>query len=241
MKKLLIILTMFTLAFSVFAQEAEQEQAQPASAPAKKKAKKEFDVEITAGLPVHWTNAEHDVGGIIREDKDVVSAESLGLGLVFHFSRKVGFTFEGDLSFSQSLYGDPAHDSSHYSQVVGNFFMGPVFYLYNGNYLRVPFAVGAHLFYFGNDHWDRAGIATDFINVSDFQFGPAFYLGIQFHFNNNIYILARTSINYDIVRYHGVKSSDGAKALPAELDVIFVKNGFSGWGVKPVMGLGIKF
>jgi len=226
MKKLLVILTMLTLAVSLFAQE-EGEQAAPSGKP-----KKEFDLEITAGVPIHWTNTEHSPW----EEKNVVGSVSLGLALVFNFNQKIGLTIDSDFSFVQSLYGDPSITSSYYSQVAANILIGPVVYLYNGSFLRIPLAFGVHGFYYNNDHWDKAVGATDYYNYTDYQFGPGIYIGIQFHFNNNIYILTRTNVNYDIARYYTSKVGIGGVASSdSEFKLI------GAWSVKPVIGLGIKF
>jgi hypothetical protein len=226
MKKLLVILTMLTLAVSLFAQE--EEQAAPSG-----KQKKEFDLEITGGVPIHWTNTEHGV----TEEKNVVGSVSLGLALVFNFNQKVGLTIDSDFSFAQSLYGDPTPLSSYYSQVTANILIGPVVYLYNGSFLRIPLAFGVHGFYYNNDHWDTTPAV--YYNVNDYQFGPGLYIGIQFHFNNNIYILTRTNVNYDIARYYTSKVGTGGGTPSVTSGSEFKLIG--AWSVKPVIGLGIKF
>jgi hypothetical protein len=230
MKKLLVILTMLTLAVSLFAQEEGE------AAPATGRTKKEFDLEITGGVPVHWTASRH--GGL--EDKTVTATVSVGLGLVFNGKKqKAGFTIDADLALGQSLYGDPVQSSGFTGLASANVLLGPVFYIYNGSFLRIPLAFGLHYYYYNNDVWVRNGLGgtlNEFWNLSDHQGGLGTYIGVQFHFNENLYIVARTNINIDFVRYHIEKEYAGAATN--------AHTGFElalAWSVKPTIGLGIKF
>lgn len=241
MKKLLIVLVMLSLAFVVFAQEAEQEeleddyyvvdQEEPQTTE-EARPKKEFDLELTAGIPFHWTDAEHDP----NEDKVVTSALSLGVGLIFNFSQKVGLTLDTDISFARSLSGASVTSSEFYSLVTANVLLGPVIYLYNGSFLRVPLAFGIHYYFYSSDHWHDAVAGGQWWKYTDHQFGPGAYLGIQFHFNKNIYLLSRTNINFDIGRYHVTQGgSGGSSSSDSEFEII------GALSVKPAFGLGIKF
>jgi hypothetical protein len=232
MKRLLVILTMLTLAVSLFAQEEGE------AAPSQRA--KEFDLEITGGVPVHWTGAEHTHGSYTLEDKTVTATSSLGLGLIFNGkSKKVGFAIDADFAFGQSLYGDPIQNSGFTGIAAANVLLGPVFYIYNGSFLRVPLAFGIHYYYYSNDVWVRdtlGGTPDEYWNLSDHQGGLGTYFGVQFHFNANLYIVARTNISVDFVRYHIEKESLGT-ATDAH-------TGFElalAWSVKPTIGLGIKF
>jgi hypothetical protein len=240
MKKLLILLVMLSMAFVVFAQEAEDEyyaadQDAPQQATEDSGSGKGFALEVTAGIPVHWTDAEH----ADNEDKTVTSALALGLGLTFNFNRKVGITLDTDISFARSLYGASVTQSEFYSLVTANALLGPVIYLYSGSFLKIPFAFGIHYFFYSSDHWHESGAAFpggQWWKYTDHQFGPGAYLGIQFHFNKSLYILSRTNVNFDIARFHtGEFGTAGTSAEDSEFEWV------GALSVKPTLGLGIKF
>jgi biopolymer transport protein ExbD len=235
MKKLLVLLVMLTLVFTVFAQEAETEyyeEDQTASQTTESpQPEKEFDLEVTAGIPIHWTDAENDP----IEDKSVTSAVALGVGLVFNFNRKVGLALDTDISFARNLQGTSETSSSFYSLVTANVLLGPVIYLYNGSFLRIPLAFGIHYYFYSNDFW-QTGIGNQWWKNTDHQFGPGIYLGIQFHFNKSLYILSRTNINFDIARYYVAEVGAGPDS-DSDSDFEFI----GALSVKPTIGLGIKF
>jgi hypothetical protein len=248
MKKLLILLIMLSLVFVAFAQEEEEyveddvtytaideESLRTTVSP---RGAKEFDLEITGGLPIHWTDAlDHPVDD--NEDKTVVGSLSLGVSLVFNFNRKVGLTLDTDISFARSLYGDSVVGSDYIGITTANVLLAPVFYLYNGNFLRVPLAVGIHYYFYSDDFWwDNSGVLTtgDWRQRSDHQFGPGGYLGVQFHFNKNIYLLTRTNVNFDIARFHSAKwRQAGANDDLNEFEWV------AALSTKPTFGIGLKF
>jgi hypothetical protein len=236
MKKLLILMVMLTMAFVVFAQVAEDEYyAADQEAPqttGNSGSGKEFDLEITAGIPFHWTDSHERPD----ENKTVTSSLSLGLGLTFNFNRKFGITLDTDISFARSLYGDPTTNSNFYSLITANALLGPVIYLYNGSFLRIPLAFGIHYYFFSGDHWDATATGV-FWKYTDHQFGPGAYLGIQFHFNRSLYILSRTNVNYDIGRFLVSKAGTGVGTSSSDSDFEWV----GALSVKPTIGLGIKF
>ncbi|WP_461247913.1 hypothetical protein, partial [Treponema sp. R6D11] len=75
----------------------------------------------------------------------------------------------------------------------------------------------------------------------DLQIGPGISLGVQFHFSENIYIFSKTNVVMDLFRWHQAKyiADDGTGTYTdysnSETEIVI------GWGVKPVLGLGIKF
>jgi hypothetical protein len=71
----------------------------------------------------------------------------------------------------------------------------------------------------------------------DFQMGPGVSLGVQFHFNNSIYIFSRTNVSVDLFRWHQVKYIDDTPTDNSRSEVEFALS----WEVKPVLGIGIKF
>ncbi|MDR1143367.1 MAG: hypothetical protein LBK77_03995 [Spirochaetaceae bacterium] len=232
MKKLLLLLAVLILAGGmVFAQDEGD------AAPAGEKPEL-FDLEVSAGFPVHWTNSEHDNTGVLREDKSVTANTALGVALLFNFTRKVGLTLDADFFFGGKLAGISSPSSDHNSLFGVNALLGPVIYIYNGSFLRVPLALGVHVYYFSDDLWiPQVSAGTDvWLKRRDLQFGPGAYIGVQFHFNNNIYIFSRTSVAVDVLRWHQEKGYIGGVEIDeSEFELAF------GWEIKPAIGLGIKF
>jgi len=221
-----------------------------------------FDMEIYAGFPIHWTNAEHDQDfywfnpGYNMEDKSVTANTAIGFSMNFNFNRKAGFNLDADFFFGGKIAGFANPSSDYISMFGANVLMGPVFYLYSGSFLRIPLTVGGHLSYFSDDMWMPNLIGYDpqnpssvqstdgaWMNRKDLQIGPGISLGVQFHFSDSIYIFSRTNIVVDLFRWHQIRyiaddgSGNGTYAAMAKSEAEFALS----WGVKPVLGLGIKF
>jgi hypothetical protein len=237
-KHLLLLAALILVGGMVFAQDEGGDAAPEREKP------ELFDLEISAGFPVHWTNAEHDDAGPLIEDKSVTANTALGVTLLFNFTNKVGFTLDTDFFFGGKLAGIASPSSDHNSLFGINALLGPVVYIYNGSFLRIPLALGVHIYYFSDDLWipDLAGTAGSWIKRRDLQFGPGAYIGVQFHFNNNIYLFSRTTVAIDVVRWHQVKGSyfDSVTGTLAEVDDSEFELAF-GWEIKPAIGIGIKF
>jgi hypothetical protein len=242
MKKLFILLLMVAVAFTLFAQEAEDDYtAIDQDAAEETGSGREFDVEITAGIPMHWTDGYDHPDD--QKDKYVSQALSLGVALTYNFNTKFGITLDTDYAFVRFV-GSQSNDAGVYDGYDGlfeaNALLGAVVYLYNGNFLRIPLAFGIHYYYFvGPDYWPSGspgGIAGTWVSATDHQFGPGAYLGLQFHFNKSLYILARTSVTVDVARYHTWSGYvNGAKDEDSEFELI------TSLHVKPTFGLGIKW
>jgi len=229
MKKLCFLLAVFLLATAVFAQEERKELGI-----------ERFNLEVNVGFPVHWTNGVHDDAvnqGNKFEDKFVTANTAIGVATTFNFTRVIGLTLDTDFSLGAKLSGFASPTSDYISLAGANVFLGPVFYLYNANSLRIPLAVGVHMYYFADDLWiPNLGNSGAWINRQDFQIGPGFSLGIQYHFDNGVYIFSRTNVMLDIYRMHTLYGSDGT-ALDDQYHSDYSLN----WSVKPCIGIGIKF
>jgi hypothetical protein len=255
MKKLIVLPVVLILVTGLCFAQMEQTAPVPEI--------EKLDLEISVGFPIHWTNTVHDQDffwfnpDYDMEDKSVTANTAIGFSMLFNFSQKVGFSLDTDFFYGAKIAGF-ANPSSDYISMFGtNIFLGPVFYLYNGIFLRIPLTVGAHMYYFSDDLWmpNFAGFDpanppasipnTDglWMNRRDFQLGPGVSLGVQFHFNKSIYIFSRTNVAIDVFRWHQVKyiADDGSGAGTFEAksssDTEFTVN----WQVKPVLGIGIKF
>ena len=209
-----------------------------------------FDLEISAGFPIHWTNAKHGQNffwfnpGFLMEDKSVTANTAIGFSMNFNFTKDVGLNVDTDFFYGAKLAGFSNPSSDYISLFGANALIGPVFYLYNSDLLRIPLTVGAHMYYFSDDLWMPTSLQnTDglWANRKDLQLGPGITLGVQFHFNDNIYIFSRTNVVLDFFRWHSIDSvaDDGTGTLSEQYksETEFVL----GWGVKPIIGLGIKF
>jgi len=277
MKKLFILLAVFILVSGLcFAQTANvaQPPANGGEVPALPKPEL-FDLEVSVGFPVHWTNAEHDREfyafygqEYLQLDKTVTGNTSIGVSLLWNFSRKIGLTFDADFFYGGRLGGFSSSTSDSNQMFGANALLGPVFFIYNGTFLRVPLAVGVHVYYFFDELWvpyldptPHPTVAGDqlagdgfWIQRQDLQFGPGIYLGVQFHFNNNIYLFSRTNVSIDVYRRNQIKwiidedltaypYPPAGTALSGNLtDEAKSEMGFAiSWNVKPALGLGIKF
>jgi len=236
MKKLALLAALILLAGLCFAQDAEDETTAQVK-------RDFFNIEITVGVPIHWTNSPSPhtkFVGDFGKDKIVTANTALGAALLFNFSEKIGLTLDTDFFFGTELGGQSPTSSNANSLFGFNGFLGPVFYLYNGSYLRVPLAVGAHLYYWSSDQW-APGLNTDggWIQNKDLQIGPGVSLGIQFHFDRNIYILSRTNVALTLFRSHHTQVVYDT-AAGYEFDEKETERTTS-WHVKPSLGVGIKF
>jgi hypothetical protein len=204
-----------------------------------------FEVELSLGFPVHWSNGLHDASfysnnPVYQPDKTVTANTSIGLGFVYNLNRRIGITLDTDFFFGARLSGF-AYPTSDYNSIFGgNAFLGMIVYLYNGNALKIPLGIGAHFYYFADEIWlpesDALGSDGDWITRHDFQLGPALNLGIQYHFNNKLYVFSRTNVALDAFRLHTIKGAVGSKYVSENHKDVALN-----WMVKPSLGLGIKF
>jgi len=249
MKKLSVFLAVMILATGfVFAQEEGDLEEQ---APKKERQIELFHLQLSIGFPIHWTNGLHndefyqqinlDTADIMMEDKTVTANTAIGLSLIFNFTKIVGLTLDMDFFYGAKLSGFASPTSDHISLFGANIFLGPIFYIFNNDLLRIPIGIGVHMYYFGDDLWmtELSGNNGAWVRRTEFQFGPAISLGVEFHFTRNIYIFSKTNIAIDLVRMHSMKWHNGAGEYfdESHMDLFTAVN----WKVKPSLGLGIKF
>jgi hypothetical protein len=252
MKKLFVLpMILFLAAGLCFAEDNEAASEIPEI--------EKFDLEIYAGFPVHWTNAKNDQDffwfnpGYTMEDKAVTANTAIGLSMTYNFNKNIGINADTDFFYGARIAGFSNPSSDYISMFGTNILMGPVFYLYNNNFLRIPLTVGSHFYYYSDDLWmpnligydplTPSSLSTDgfWTNRREFQLGPGISLGVQFHFNENIYIFSRTHVSVDLFRWRQISyiADDGAGTNTAETKA---KTEFAvSWEVKPVLGIGIKF
>jgi len=220
-----------------------------------------FDLEIYAGFPVHWTNAKNAQNfywfnpGYTMEDKAVTADTAIGLSMTYNFTKNIGINLDTDFFYGARIAGFSNPSSDYISMFGVNVLIGPVFYLYNGDFLRIPLTVGGHIYYYSDDLWmpnlvgydpqNPSPQSTDgfWMNRRDFQLGPGITLGVQFHFNENIYIFSRTNVSLDLFRWRQINyiADDGTDS-GTYTDQTKSKAEFAiSWGIKPVLGIGIKF
>jgi len=249
MKKLSILLVMFILAAGlIFAQEeTTQTQEQPAAqqdeqpAAEKERSIEGFNLEINWGFPVHWSNSTYD--NLIIEapdggDKAVTADTAFGITAIFNFSNIIGLSLDFDFFYGGKIAGF-ASDRADYISLFGfDFYLGPVFYLFNNNLLRIPLSFGAHMYYFADERWAPIPIEPSnglpqtenaIFRTNDMQFGPYLSLGVQFHFNKDLYVFSKTTVAIDLFRFMAI---NGGAAFNDSISV--------NWLVKPAIGLGIK-
>ena len=244
MKKLCFVAAAILAASVAFAQGNVAQQGKPIAGEQEvvkpERGIEKFDVEINVGFPIHWTNGLHDDpanAGNMIEDKFVTANTAIGFGMNYNFNRTVGLALDMDFSFGAKLSGFATPTSDYIGLSGANIFLGPVMYLHNSNGLRIPLAFGFHMYYFGDDLWiPDLGTAGAWINRQELQFGLGISLGVQYHFDNGIYMFSRTNVAFDFIRVHSMKDSDGT-ALTKKSHTDLSAN----WSVKPCLGIGIKF
>jgi hypothetical protein len=248
MKKLIVLPTILILVAGLsFAQDDESASDVPEI--------EKIDLEVYAGFPVHWTNAKHDNSfywfnpDYIMEDKTMTANTAIGLSLTYNFTKKIGMNGDLDFFYGAKMAGFSNPSSDQVSLFGVNLNLGAVFYLYNSNSLRIPLTVGTHLYFYSDDVWmpDLVGegiygstIAASsgfWANRYDLQVGPVISLGMQYHFNESIYFFTRTNVSVDFFRWHRISYIDATRTDQTNTDIEFVVS----WGVKPSLGLGIKF
>jgi len=253
MKKLSILLVLFIFAAGfIFAQNG---QPQDEEAVEEKREIEIFNLELGLGFPVHWTNGRHtgdfyqvNVGTepYTLQDKFVTANTSFNAAAVFNFTKILGLTLEFDIFFGAKLTGFSNPSSDHNSLFGLNAFIGPVFYLFNNGVLRIPLSIGAHMYYFADDLWisdyynDGTVSNGAWFTRTDLQFGPAVALGVQFHFDNGIYIFSRTQVSIDFVRMHTINTDNISDQAISERNHTDIITNSINWGVRPSFGIGIK-
>ena len=234
MKKLILLASLILIAGLCFAQEAEDSDKPEL-----------FDLEVTVGVPIHWTNSPTDhkfyQDAIVDEDKTVTANTAMGVALLFNFTKKIGMTLDTDFFFGADLMGHSPTDSGSNTLFGANALLGAVIYLYNGSFLRIPLAIGVHMSYWSSDSWvpesTATGVAGAWIKSRDLQLGPGLYIGIQFHFNENIYVFSRTNVAVGLFRWHQITAYTGGAEAEKETHTEMA----IAWHVKPALGIGIKF
>jgi hypothetical protein len=260
MKKLFVLLVVLILAAGVALAQEENNNLEPVPAPAQATSRERpielFNMEISVGFPVHWTNGRHNQevyyfnppdNEIYMEDRTVTANTSIGIAAIFNFTRGFGLALDMDFFFGAKIAGFAAPTSDYVSLAGANIFFGPIFYIFNNNILRIPLGIGAHMYYFQDDLWvpDLAVGSTQgaWLNRHEIQFGPAISLGVQFHFSRDIYIFSRTNVAIDLFRMFSRRWYDGVEYRDQINDEdYYVSEHFSiNWLVKPSLGIGIKY
>jgi len=209
-----------------------------------------FDFEVNIGFPVHWSNgginnkgqslAFYKDMGIEAYDKTVTANTSIGIAATFNFTPKMGVIIDADIFYGAQLTGiggiddsNEGTDTAYHTALFGfNVYLGPQFYLYNKGNLRIPLSIGPHVYFFTDDTWSSNGF-----KVTEFQLGLALGLGVQFHFDSNLYIFSRTNVAFDFFRMTTVIPRSGTDKGKSFSNIGI---GLS-WLVKPSLGVGVKF
>jgi len=241
MKKLILALVLVLVAGLCFAQEeaATQEEVTVPEAESEK-----FNMEVSVGIAVHGTKSPtpHEFPGGVATDRGITTNIVMGFGMTFAVHKFVGLTLDTDLFFGGELGGQSSPQSSSISLFGANVLFGPSFYLYKYRTFRIPMAVGAHMSYWDSTTWipnlnASAGPGAGWLRLNDLQVGLGLSVGIHFYFTHNAYMISRANVALDLFRWHKMRSTDGTAAVAEE-----THNELAiGWGVKPTIGLGLKF
>jgi len=196
-----------------------------------------FNAEINIGFPIHWTNGHNDDDN--AEDKTVTANTSIGVGITFNFTDKIGLILEGDFFYGAELTGISDPTSDYISLSGGNIFLGPLFYLFNNNVFRIPLAAGFHVYTFSDSLW-IPNLSSDsegkWIARETWQLGIGVSLGFQFHFETGVYLFSRTNVLLDFIRISSFSSNAGKQEEFPDGHLWVLS-----WNVKPAVGIGIRF
>ena len=256
MKKLILASVLVFVAGLCFAQEegAPQETADAqevadqtivAQVAATQEVSEKMNMEVSVGISVHGTKSPtpHKFPGGDATDRSITTNTVVGFGMTFAVHKFVGLTLDTDLFFGGEMGGSSGLQSSSTSLFGANVLFGPSFYLYKYRTLRIPMAVGAHMSYWDSTTWipslnAATAPGSGWLRLNDLQVGLGISVGINFYFTHNAYMISRANIALDLFRWHRMRQSVGTGAAIVdeshqELAV--------GWGVKPTIGLGMKF
>ena len=244
MRKLILALVLVLAAGLCFAQEEETAQEGTAQEGTTQEAESEkFNMEILVGVLVHSIKSPtpHEFLGSNATDKTVTSNTTLGFAMTFAVHKFVGLTLDADLFFGGEVGGQSSPQSSSVSLFGANVLFGPSFYLYKYRTFRIPLALGAHMFYWDSTAWmptlNTAGApGSGWLRLNDLQVGLGLSVGIHFYFTHNAYMISRANVSADFFRWHKTRLSNGATTVD-ESETEFAV----GWGIRPTIGLGLKF
>jgi len=238
MKKLIFALAFVLLAGLCFAQE---EGFVPE--PALESESENLNIEVLVGISVHSTKGPtaHDFLEGASTDKVMTSNTMVGFAMTFALQHFVGLTLESDLFFGGEMTGQSNLRSASISLFGANVLFGPVIYLYKYRTFRIPLTVGAHMSYWDSTTWlptlNTAAVpGAGWLRYNDVHAGIALAVGIHFYFTHNAYMISRATVAVDMYRWHRMRVSDGAAISDASESEFAV-----GWGIKPTIGLGLKF
>jgi len=253
MKKTILAVILVLLAALCFAQEGETvaKTANAETTDSKKGVAEKFNMEVSVGISVHSINNPnpHSFGGLESVLEKVVTANTtLGFGMTFPIGKFVGLTLDADFFFGNEKVDQSAPYSSSISLFGTNVLVAPIFYLLSyHDTIRIPMAVGVHMFYWDSDVWlptlnviadETSGTGTGWLKNSDLQLGLGMYVGLHFYFTPKAYMISRVNISVDFLRWHKMQLSNGEKVTREEDDKGIMS---FGWGIKPTIGLGMRF
>lgn len=201
-----------------------------------------FEVQLSASVPVHFANGKEESGHI--EDKTDLAAIALGMGFMFNLTERVGFGLFEDVSFGRKLFGTSPTDSDFYSLFTSDTLLAPVFNIYDSQRLKVPFGIGLHFLYFAGDHWEPNYLNSSLTSPGIynlrkeklFQLGLGTFLGLEYYFTQTLYMLASTTMYFDIFNHRNLEVGVGNNNVSDSWSSWGIH-----WGVKPTLGIGIRF
>ncbi|GHV54158.1 hypothetical protein AGMMS49579_14200 [Spirochaetia bacterium] len=189
--------------------------------------KKNLDLEISLGVPVHFSND-------IENPAENSAAVATGLGLTFNIGNWAGIGLEADFAYTQNTVAISINpnESNYYSIFGTNVLLGPVFYLYHDDRFKIPLAVDFH---FSFNKMDFRNIDGNNAKVSQsiFLIGPALQIGIQYHFSKDFYVLSRITVTCDVASF-------GTNTTTTKKDEFERPEMGLTWGVKPLLGVGLR-
>jgi hypothetical protein len=219
MKKLVLLVALLLVAFSVFAVDVS--------------------VEGALNLPTVFQHVYSD-DPLDMQSKTVMQATAAGSALVFDFTSVFGLGIWADLFQSQVVFADdvgypvtgPAGQGDYHSLTGANMLIGPVFYVYRQGGLRIPVSFGFHMFMGATDFFNTSIAYTKGL-TSWFQLGLGLNAALQYRFDNRTYIFSRLQLSWD---FWGASDTRTGGTVTKHSAVLL--NTFS---IDPSFGVGITF
>jgi outer membrane protein W len=112
-----------------------------------------------------------------------------------------------------------------YKLILGNeMLLGPVFTVYQKEKIRIPAAVGFHMFTLVANGQNASSLG--------YEFGLGGNIGCEYYFNERWYVVGRVAVNWD---FYSITRLDTPYGNATDSGT------FSGFGFAPQLGFGYKF
>jgi hypothetical protein len=177
--------------------------------------------ELYGGLPLHFEQA--DAG-----DSSMTSF-SLGFAGISPVNDFIALgcydNFIFPLELSTTIDGTKVTTKrGDYDSLFGvDMLLGPVFTLYSAGRVKIPLAVGLHLFLLTS--------STEAVSMIGFEFGAGANISVEYHFNSRVYMFGRVQGTWDFYTANTITTAQQSVSDSGSL---------TGLCVNPNLGIGFR-